>query len=92
MRKGRDIDWVGAKRGGMVTGGSGCVGQERVVTAGEHTGGKMAHDGFGLDVQVSEHLVRLPAAQESDTVRIHVSAQEGHRASGAEGPGRDILG
>ena len=52
----------------------------------------MTHDGFGLDVQVSEHLVRLPAAQESNTVRIHVSAEEGHGASGAEGPGRDILG
>lgn len=51
----------------------------------------MAHDGLGLDMKISEHLIRLPTAEETDAIRVNVSAEKGHGACGTQGPGRDVL-
>ena len=38
----------------------------------------------GLDAQVAEHDVGLPAAEELDDVRVDPGAEEGGRAPGSE--------
>ena len=67
------------------------IGQQGVVTALQHSGRKMTHQGLGLDVEVPEHLVRLPTAKQADAICIHVGAKEGHSASCSEGASGDIL-
>lgn len=52
----------------------------------------MAHHGFCLDMEISEHLVGLPASEQTDPICVDVGAEKGHGASGAEGAGRDIRG
>jgi hypothetical protein len=51
------------------------VGHYFVCVVLEYFGGKFAHDGAGLDMEVSHHDVRLPAADELDVV-IDLCAQE----------------
>ena len=40
------------------------------------------HEVVGLDVEVSEHGVRLPASDELDDVAVHGLVEEGHCAGG----------
>ena len=51
------------------------------VATGEHLGGKVAHDGFRLDMEVAKHFVRAPSSKEADTVSVHIGAKESHCAS-----------
>jgi hypothetical protein len=44
----------------------------------EHLGGKIAHDGTDLDMEVLQHDVGLPAADKLDDVVIDLCAQECH--------------
>jgi hypothetical protein len=62
------------------------------VAMAEHLRSKRGDDGERLDVQVSEHLIRFPAAQESNFVRVDGCAQQSHRARGAQGSDRDVTG
>ena len=48
--------------------------------------------GGGLDAQVSEHSVRLPATKELDSVRIYAGAEEGSGAAGSQRAGADESG
>ena len=43
-----------------------------------------------MDAKVSEHGVRLPAAEELDRVLVHTGAVEGGGAAGAQGPSRYV--
>jgi len=52
---------------GLVKGNE-LVGVEVVMAMGQHAGSKIAHDGFGLDMQVTEHGVGPPAPKELDDV------------------------
>jgi hypothetical protein len=56
----------------------------------DHAAGEVAHDGFRLEMQVTEHLVATPSAEEADDVTINVSTQQSHSTSGAEGAGVDV--
>ena len=49
-----------------------------------HAGGVVAHGGFGLDVQVAEHLIAAPPADQADHISVNFGGQESHGASGAE--------
>ena len=51
---------------------SGLVGVKGEVTLLSHASGKVVHDGLGLDMEVSEHFVRAPAANESNDVGINL--------------------
>ena len=51
----------------------------------------MHHEGIGLEMQVSEHLVRAPAADEFDNIRVDLAAEKCHGTTGAEGAGGDVL-
>ena len=66
------------------------VGKQRKVAAGKHLGREIAHDRLSLDMQVSQHLVGPPAAEETNAIGIDVGAQECHGASGAEGAGGHV--
>ena len=63
------------------------VREQRISAAVEHAGREIAHEGLGLDMEISEHLVRLPAAKEADAITVNIGAKESHCASSAEGPG-----
>ena len=52
----------------------------------------MAHHGFGLDVEVAEHLVGLPSAKKADPIRVHVRTKESHGARCPQGAGRHVQG
>ena len=56
---------------------------ERAVE--EHPGRKITHDRFSLYMEVAEHLIGPPAAEEFDDVRVYLCAEECHCASGAQG-------
>ena len=55
---------------------------EIVVTASQHLAGKMSHDGLGLEMEVMEHDIRLPTAQEADHVGINACTEESHGTAG----------
>ena len=66
--------------------------QGGVVAAEEHSGRKVAHHGFGLNVKVSEHLVGLPSAKEADAIGIDIRTEESHGAGCPQGPGGHVQG
>jgi len=81
--------WVGQRSLGAGEGvgleeGDVLVGVEVVVAMGEHMGGKITHDRFGLYMQIAQHGVRAPATQQLDDVAIDAGAQEGHSTGGPE--------
>ena len=47
-------------------------------------------EGLRLNVEVSEHLVRPPAAEETDGVGVDLGAEECICASGAKATCRDV--
>ena len=56
----------------------------RAVARSETVGAMVPHvlgvavsDGGGLDAEVAEHGIGLPAAKEADGIRVHASAEEG---------------
>ena len=50
----------------------------------EHVLGVVVAPGGGLDAEVGEHCVRLPATEELDGELVDISAEEGRGAAGAE--------
>ena len=44
----------------------------------QHGGGQVTNQGKGLGMQVSEHRVRFPAADEADGIGIDLAAEERH--------------
>lgn len=66
------------------------VGRHGVVGV-EHALGEVAHDRFGCQVKVAEHLIRAPSAEEPDDVCVDFGDQEGHGATGSEGAGRNLV-
>ena len=69
---------------------SGVRGRRRdkgVVSRGNHCGGVAAHEWLGRDVEISEHLVTAPAADEADGVEVNVPQEEGYGPAGEEGAG-----
>ncbi len=66
------------------------VGNEGVGSGGEHTTGVVPHERVSLDMQITEHLVRGPPADEADDVRVNLCQEKGARASSAETSCRDF--
>ena len=50
----------------------------------EHVLGAVVAPGGGLDAEVGEHCVRLPATEELDGELVDISAEEGGGAAGVE--------
>ena len=47
-------------------------------------------NGGGLDAEVGEHGVGLPAAKHFDVVTVNIGAEEGSGPSRAQGPSRQL--
>ena len=87
-------DEVGAELGqgaGNLQAGTVLVGNEDEVTSVEHFGSKAFHKGVGLEVEVSQHLIRSPSADEADDVGVDVSTKERHSAGGAKRASGDVI-
>ena len=67
------------------------TGDQVVVTPMEHEPGEVAHDRLGLKVEVPEHFIRAPAANESDDVGINSGEKEGHGTTHPKGAGCDVI-
>jgi hypothetical protein len=67
------------------------VGVQGEGALGEHSGRKVAHNGFGLEVEVAEHLVGAPSTDKADDVGVDRRAEERHGAGGAEEAGGNVL-
>ena len=67
------------------------VWEQGEASSGEHSGGKVSHDRFGLEVEVSKHFVTPPPAEEADAVRIDIGTQQGGSASGSQGSSRNVM-
>ena len=63
-----------------------------IVAAGQHFGGKVPHDRLCLDVEVTQHDIRVPPSKESDDIGVNIGTEQGHGTAGTEGAGRDVLG
>ena len=72
--------------------GDSFSGVKREGPVEKHSGRKIAHDRFCLDVKVSEHLVRAPAAQELNDVCVNLGTEESHGARCAERSSRNVCG
>jgi hypothetical protein len=68
------------------------IGEQGEVSTLEHAGGKVAHDRFSLYMQISEHFIRAPPANELDAVGVDVGTKECHGTRGSQGSGRDMVG
>ena len=68
------------------------TGEKGEGTATKHAGREIAHDRLCLDMEVSQHFIGAPAAEELNDVGINLGAQQGHGAGGTEGASRDMLG
>eukprot|EP00957_Ditylum_brightwellii_P076854 5841408-Ditylum_brightwellii.AAC.1 len=55
--------------------------EEGVFTVGGHDGGMWLVDGVGRCVQVSQHCIAVPSANEFDDVGWHVTKEECHSAA-----------
>jgi hypothetical protein len=53
----------------------------------EHLGGKVVHDGTGLDMEVLQHDAGLPASDVLDDVFIDLCPHEGHVTTSTQGAG-----
>ena len=58
----------------------------------EHATGKVRHERGGLQMEVTEHFVGAPSAEESDDVGIDVGEEESVSASSLEAAGSNIDG
>jgi len=62
-----------------------------VLSPLQHEASEVAHDGVGLKVQVAEHFVGTPAADEADDVRVNLGEEEGHGPTRAKRAGGDVV-
>jgi hypothetical protein len=51
------------------------VWEESEGTTHQHTSREVSHDRFGLNMEVAEHFIAAPAAQEADNVRVNMRAE-----------------
>jgi hypothetical protein len=49
----------------------------------EHCHCELAHDGFGLEVQIAEHGVTVPSTDHSNGVVVDAATHECHGATGS---------
>ena len=71
--------WVGVKRGLVwLVQGNFTVRMEGEGTSAKHTGSKIAHHRFGLDVEVAKHFVGPPTANEADQIGVYLGTEKGH--------------
>ena len=70
--------------------GNGLVGQKRVGSMVEHFFGEVAHEGLGLEKQVTHHGVGVPAAEHFDQVHVDFAAKESHGSPRSERPRADV--
>ena len=59
------------------------IGDQSIRTSCEHALGEGIHNWGGLEMQVSEHLVRAPAAEKSNDIGIDIGTKEGVGAGSA---------
>ena len=59
------------------------VREEAEVAMIEHAASELAHDRFGLDLEVAEHLIGAPSSEQADDVGVNFGTEEGHCAGGA---------
>jgi hypothetical protein len=85
-----DRNWTGPALG--LKGGNVLARDECELAALKHEASEVAHHGLRLDVQIAEHDVGAPAAEELDQIRVDAGAQKCHGAPGPEGACTDILG
>jgi len=72
-RIGRDnVCYVENVDGVTLTLGNKLIGDEAVGAGVEHPSGVVAHKWCSLDMKVSKHFVRAPAADEADDVGVHL--------------------
>ena len=64
----------------------------REAAAVHHSSSQVAHCGVGLQVKVSEHGPRVPAAKEADAVAVDARAEQGHGAGSAKTANRNGFG
>ena len=58
----------------------------------EHGGSQVSNEGESLGMQISEHGIRFPAADEADGVGIDLATKKCHGPSGAQAAGIDVRG
>lgn len=58
----------------------------------KHGGSKGVHERVRLSVQVTQHLVGTPPADESNDIRVNFRTEKRHGAASAEAARRDIIG
>ena len=63
---------------------------EPEVTFSDHGARKFAHDWCSLNMEILNHFVAAPAANEFDAVMINVGTEESHSARGPKGSGRYV--
>ena len=81
---------MGAKRGKASRWKQIVIRKQSVRTAVEHTGGEIAHDRLSLDMQITEHLIGLPSAKQTNAISVDVGAQKRHGPGRSKGSGRDV--
>ena len=90
-----ELGWKGGRKErtaakGLVHRGKLRVGMEAIVTSKEHATGKALHYWFGLQMQVSEHGITLPATDEPNGVAMDIGVEQSHGTTSANGAGTDI--
>jgi hypothetical protein len=91
---------VGGKRDGALLGSiivvinvddrDGLVRKEAVGSLVEHMDGEVAHNRFGLHMQVLHHIVAIPAAHHVYVVHVDSPMKECHCSTGPQGPITDF--
>ena len=66
------------------------MGEHTELSALDHEGCEMHHEWIGLQMEVAEHFVGAPAADQFDNVGINLAAKESHGATCAEGASGNV--
>ena len=61
------------------------------VTSNQHVAREALHDWLGLKMQVTQHCVTLPPADELNGVLVHVRVEKGHGTTGTKGTSTDVI-
>jgi hypothetical protein len=81
---------VGMVRALIVANGY-CIGREKGIGAGDgHCRRELSHERFCLQVQITHHVITMPAAQHVNGVVVDATAEEGHSAPRTKVPSTDI--
>jgi hypothetical protein len=63
-----------------------------VISTLDHSTSKVMHHRLCLCMQIAQHFIRTPPANETDGVVVDVSAKKRHGTPGPEGPGANVGG